>query len=427
MSLGDASGALPRRIILVALVLFAAGAPLLPSNDLKVAATLCAALALLVGCYVWARTGAPIGWTPLDLPVAAFLLAASLATLFSVDPFTSFFPSSLRGDGLLVYVAYAAMALAAARLRPREVSWLLAAMLASGSLIAAIAVGQYYGLDTARWLGSGGLPLMARSSGTLGNPIFLGGYACLLLPVCVVLTAQGGWRCRGYAAAGILLYAALIGSGTRAAWVGSAGAGVLVVLLLPSCPQVRRRLLVLLTAFAAVTIIMALSRPQAALVGRAASTFTVNDPSLGARLFVWKHTLPLIRERPVLGWGFSTLLGRLPGIGSPEYLRVFGPYLYVIDSPHNEILYIAHATGVAGLAAYLSVWGTVVMRLRSALRVSAPGPRLPAALLASLAAYAVWLQLAWSHIGTANVFWALAGGAVALAASDDEPRVNAIE
>lgn len=416
-----------RRIIFLALAAFAAGVPLLPSNDLKVSATLCAALVLALGYYICLRAGAPLARTPLDAPAATFLVVASLATLVSVDPFVSFFPSSLRGDGLLVYVVYIIMGLAAARLSRTEVHALVTTILASGGLIGGIAVAQYYGLDVTRWTENEHLSF-GRSWGTLGNPIFLGGYVSVLLPVGVVLAAHAaGRKWWGYATVSTALYGALVASQTRAAWIASAGAAVLLVRGLPASPRVYRRLVLLGVAFAAVTAGMVLARPHAALVQRAVSTFDMGDLSLQAHLFVWKHTLPLLQQRPVLGWGFSTLLGRLPGIGSPEYLRVFGYRLVALDTPHNEILHIAYSTGVVGLGAYLWVWGTVlrglVLRLvrPAAYRVGTQGPRLPAALLASLAALFVWLQLAWSHIGPANVFWALAGGAVALTRPEHGP------
>lgn len=339
----------------------------------------------------------------------------------------------------MVYVAYVVMALAVARLGRREIDGLLGAIVISGSLIGAIAVAQYYGLDVIRWLGyRPGSPAEAmglavnplpgvdaptvhwtRSYGTLGNPVFLGGYVSLLLPVAVaVALQQPGRRWLAYAAASALLYGALVASQTRSAWVASAGAGLLLLGWVNLARLGWRRLAVIAAVFAAITVVMALTRPGAGLSHRAATTvnMTVNmrDQSLRERLYLWKHTLPLIAERPLLGWGFSTLLGRFPDLGSPEYLRVFGPILVLIDTPHNDVLHIAFSTGLVGLAAYLWVWAAIAMALRGPSRGRSTMPRLDGAFLASFAAYGVWLQLAWSHMGPANIFWIFAGVAVAL-------------
>ena len=119
-------GAAPaRRITFLALVILGAGGPLLPTTSLKVAATLSAALVLAGGWYARFRAGDPLGRTPLDVPVATFLLAAVLAALFSPNPSLSVLSSSLRGDGVLEYIVYAAAALTAARLgraRPERCS-----------------------------------------------------------------------------------------------------------------------------------------------------------------------------------------------------------------------------------------------------------------------------------------------------------------
>ncbi len=409
----DTGRRLARGIAFAALLLFAVLAPLLPGNTQKVYATLLAGILLIPACYTALRTGEPIGRTPLDIPAIAFLLVASLATVFSVNPLVSLIPSNLRGDGLLTYIAYIALALAAARLREREARGLIFAILAGGSLIGAIAVAQYYGVDVTPWLGSTRTGL-GRSWATLGNADFLGGYVSLVLPIALVVAAQApARRWWGPAAACTLLYGALLASETRAAWAASAGAAVLLWLLRGSF-RAYRRLAFLAVVFAAVTLGMVSTRPSVSLAQRAVSTFNPQGGELQQRLYIWERTLPLIVQRPLFGWGFSTLSMRLPGMGSPEYARLFGHRFLIIDATHNEILHIAYSTGLAGLAAYLWVWATVLRSLVRSLNTAAAGIRLEAGFIAGLSAYFVWLQLAWSHIGTANVFWAVGGGAVAL-------------
>jgi O-antigen ligase len=240
----------------------------------------------------------------------------------------------------------------------------------------------------------------------------------LLLPVGMALAVQAKGKVWWvYAAASTLLYGALVGSQTRAAWIACAGAAVLLLGLLPKSPSVYRRLVMLGAVFAAVTAVMVLGSPEA-LGTRAVSTFDTGDHSLQSRLYMWRQTIPLIMERPALGWGFSALWGRFP-VGTPEYLRVFGYTINAIDSPHNELLHVAFATGLIGLGAYLWVWAVIATSLRSMLRSPEGMPRLDVALIASLAAYLVWLQLAWSHIGPAHIFWIFAGVAVALRPSGD--------
>jgi putative inorganic carbon (hco3(-)) transporter len=415
---------LAQRILLLALLLFAVGGAVLPTINLKVDVTLFALLVLAVGVYGVLRSGRWIRQTCLDVPVGTFLSVAILSTVFSGDPFTSFFPSVSRGDGLLMYVVYAAMALIAARMDRTDASILLFAVLTGGALVSAIAVGQYYGWDITPWFGNR-TPgdWFPRTPATLGNPILLGGYIILLLPIGLVLaTGEVGRRWWRFAGGSVLLWAALLVSGTRSAWFACAGAVVLLVALLPAHSQTYRRLGFLALACGAAVAVLALTGPQMNLAQRMISALDPHDASLQDRLFIWKNTLPLIFQRPALGWGFSTLLGHFPGTGSAEYFHVFGTQLLGIDTPHNDLLYIAFSTGVAGLAAYLWVWATLLASLWPPNRTDRMG--LTVGLLVSLVGYFLWLQLAWSHIGPANVFWALAGITVAQRRADQVTRTD---
>lgn len=408
--------ALARRIVLMALVLCAAGVPILPLNEMKVAGTLLCGCVLMVGAYVWLRAGEPVGHTALDLPAGAFLLVAAAATAFGVHPRVSFWPNITRGEGLLDYIVYVPAALAAARLTRLEIREVLAVLLGAGALISAIGVAQYYGFDATPWLGSRFLNYGLRSWGTLANPDFMGGYAALVLPVGVAMAAGAAeprqWF--GYAGAAALLFAALVGSQTRSAWLGAALGAAILAWTLPRTARTYRRLAVLALACAAIAAAMILTRPQAAVSARAAEGINPAQ-SMAGRLWIWEHTVPLIRERPLLGWGFSAILGHLPGIGSPSYTRVFGTRPLLIDAAHNDILQTTVNAGLLGLAAYLWVWATAVRAAHGGVRAPASPVRPEAAgLLAGLGAYFVWLQFLWSHIGTANVFWVLAGLSVAL-------------
>ncbi|HKX16999.1 MAG TPA: O-antigen ligase family protein [bacterium] len=408
-----------RRVVIMALVLCAAGVPLLPTNGMKVAGTLLSGCVLVVGAYVFARSGEGLRPTPLDGPALTFLSFAVLSTIFAVNPRVSFFPNVTRGEGLLDYLVYVPMALAAARLTLPEVRELLGVLLGVSALIGGIGTAQYYGLDATVWIGGRGFFYGARSWGTLANPDFLGGYVTLALPIGLALaaTAAAPRQRWGYGVACTLLYAALLASETRSAWAAAALAVTVLLARLPRSAQLYRRFAMLGLAFAAVTVVMMGEHPQVSFAGRAASALSSGDSSMQGKLWIWEHTLPMIRERPMLGWGFSSILGRIPGIGTPSYNKIFGggaPVL--IDVAHNDILQVLVTMGVLGLAAYVWVWMTA---LRAAARASrnssrAPGGVEAAGVLAALIAYVLWLQFLWSHIGNANVFWVLTGIAVSL-------------
>ncbi len=421
-------------VVVAALILFGAVAPLLPTNELKTDATVLAGVVLGAGAYLRGRSGAARAGSILDRPILLLLAVAILSTIFSVDRFVSFFPSTRRGEGLVVFAVYLLMALGAARLSVRGAALVIGTALGSGTLIGLIAVAQYYGVDPAAWAGfepvtqaqfygaagapPGSGPLYGvRSHATLANPVFLGGYVVLLLPLAVqrVLTAPRRWWLPLIAVAA--LYGALIASQTRAAWIAAAIAGLVLIGRTRGTAPARRRLTVLALVAVCVTVTMPLTQPKAALSRRAASTLNPGDAALAERIYLWKNTLPLIAQRPVLGWGFSTLLGRFPDLGSADYVRVYGWHAVGIDTPHNELLHMAYSIGLIGLAAYLWIWARVIRTLLRARPHEEAVPSLPAALLAALAGYLFWLQLAWNHIGPAQAFWTLVGLAAAAGGS----------
>jgi putative inorganic carbon (HCO3(-)) transporter len=418
---------------MMALLLCAAGVPLLPTNEMKVTVTLLSGCVLSVGIYLCLRSGEMIYATPLDLPIVAFWTVAILSTVFGVNPWNSTFPNITRRQGLLDYFVYLPMALAASRLSRSESRELLAALLGVGSVIAAVGIAQYYGFDPTPWIGGHGLNYGVRSWSTLANPDFLGGYVALVLPIGAAMAAGApagplrgafGRRWWGYAGAVILLFGALLGSETRSAWAAAALATVILVWRLPHTTQVFRRLGLLTVTCIAVTVVMVTTQPLVSLGGRAESAFNTADSSMQGKLWIWEHVLPMIRERPVLGWGFSAVAGHIPGIGTPSYYRVFGHSDVLIDVAHNDLLQVAVDTGLLGVAAYLWIWVTVIRALtRAGRRTDSPVRFEAVGILAGLVGYFVWLQFLWSHIGDANVFWVLAGIAISVGrAADSLPR-----
>jgi hypothetical protein len=417
-------GTFGRRVIIMALVICAAGVPLLPTNEEKVRATLWIAGTLLyLGSYICVRSGERLGRTALDTPALTFLAVAVLATIFGVNPRLSALPNSTRGEGLADYFVYVPAALAAARLTRTEMRELLAVLLGAGALIGAMGVSQYYGFDPTPWIGNRGLYYGIHSWSTLANPDFLGGYAALVLPVGIAMAAgallpRQWW---GYAGAGVLIYGALLGSQTRSAWGATALAAAILLWRLPRSPQMYRRLALLGAAFVAVTVIMIVTQPRISLPGRAESAFNPSDSSMQGKLWIWEHIVPMIRERPVLGWGFSAVLGHIPGLGTPSYYRIFGHQPVFIDVAHNELLQVAVNTGLVGLAAYLWIWATALRAAATAGAAGSPVRAEAAGLLAGLVAYFAWMQFLWNHIGDANVFWVLTGVAVALSRAAARP------
>jgi O-antigen ligase len=179
--------------------------------------------------------------------------------------------------------------------------------------------------------------------------------------------------------------------------------------------------------------------PAVLLTGPPGALGHVSDAgSATSRVFIWRTAAPLVIARPLLGWGPETLAQVYPAYGTPAFLRVFPEAAMqhiVVDRPHNDLLQQAIAAGLLGLAAYLWLWYAVLRTAWKTARARAYGdhglrrgddrrsslvdPSIVAAgLLGGFAAYFAQLQLSFSYVSVAPLFWILLGAVAAL-----RPRV----
>jgi O-antigen ligase len=372
---------------------------------------------------------------PLRTALGGWLAALGIATALSVDPLLSFVGEDYRYEGFLTWLAYGALAAVSARAlrNPRRLHAVLGLILAGAGVMSGIALMQHLGfspvpVDATRrgWV---------RAWATTGSPLALGAYLVLLFPLSVALYAESrGARRVTYGVLVLALYAAIVATEARADWAALA-LGVLawgVAVGRATVGRVVRPLAVLAALCAAVT-------PAVLQTGAPAALGHVSDAgSMTSRLFIWRTAAPLVFERPWFGWGPDTFARVYPAYGTPQFLRVFPEAAMehiVVDRPHNDLLQQAIAAGAVGLAAYLWLWYTVVRTTWRTARARAHGdhglrrgddrkstlvdPRLLAAgLLGGFVAYLAQLQLSFSYVSVAPLFWLLVGLVAAL-----RPRV----
>jgi O-antigen ligase len=327
--------------------------------------------------------------TPLDIPILAFLASAVLSTAFAVNVNVAVFGIYTRYDGLLTLATYAGVFWFAVQTLegPAGARALLRTMLASGYAVAALAIVQAAG-DLVSQQAS------IHAFGTLGQWNILGGFLAMLWPVALielVVATRPGAR---LLAANVLvvLLLALILTFSRSAWLGSAAG--LLVLLMAGSRQTRRAGVALLAMAAALAVAIALSASGGfelarSLEARALSLFDPSDP----RLAIWRDTIPLILNRPLIGFGPDTF-----GLVFPRFNTVY--YIEPIDKAHAEVLQIAATQGLLGLAAYGWV---VVSVVRAFLRRR--GTAVAAAVFAGWVGYEVALQVNFTALASAMPFW----------------------
>ena len=360
---------------------FVADEYILPEVVLLSAGLLLAA----AGAMISQRAAKPTGLsTPLDRPLAAVLLAWALAAAFSLDPRTSAWGAyGSRTYGFwqvascaLLFQLTACCADEPARRIVLKTA-LSAAMLASG-----YAVLQAAGLD----------PLVAmndlpggRAVSSLGNPVFLGAYLALWLPVALHwAVAETKDKAFGRCALA-MIGAGLLASVSRGAWLASA-AGAAVYLGLTGRLRAPRW-----SAGRWVSVALA-SAAAAAWIVRALLRRSALNLSFGSeRLEIWKSAVAMFLKHPFLGVGPDAFEQGLRLTRTEELVRVMGQG-YRLGHAHNDLLQVLATTGLLGLAAYLWLLAAAAAAARRALSEEANRER-SAALAAGLAALFVNLQL----------------------------------
>ncbi|MFQ5858304.1 MAG: O-antigen ligase family protein, partial [Anaerolineae bacterium] len=122
--------------------------------------------------------------TPLVLPALLLITAYVIGTATSVLPRVSFWGAYERGQGLYTLIAYIVLFFLVRETMqaPVQQQRLLDAILLVSLPISVYAVLQHLGLDPLSFR-TGGAAVTLRAISTLGNPIFLGAYLIMVIPL----------------------------------------------------------------------------------------------------------------------------------------------------------------------------------------------------------------------------------------------------
>jgi tetratricopeptide (TPR) repeat protein len=214
---------------------------------------------------------------PMVVPVLALVAVHILSSLFSILPSQSWWGLYERAQGTVVFSCYAILCLIVIlELRTVSQLWRLQYAFVLTSLpIAAYTILQFFGWDPLPW----GNEVQGRSSGSMGNPIFLGAYLAMIVPLTLSrlwdslrIAREGDERKHSrslawfYAAILAIQLSALLCTQSRGPLLGLAAGGyicVFVLLVLKRMPSRDRRIFPLIAAlsgFAAPLLIILIIR-----------------------------------------------------------------------------------------------------------------------------------------------------------------------
>ena len=338
---------------------------LLPRLLLLQLATFAAALA-----WAYQVRAFPLRYASLHVPAIAFFLILSASVLWAINPFRATYDLSKHLTFLLLFFVITHT------LNRTHIPSILKVSAIAGALVSLIGIGEYLGLMPL-WI-----PSTGRPSSTFGFRNLAASYLVANLPLSGLffLTSH---RLRDRLIGGLsasLMLVFLLYTRGRGAWVGLFAATVFSMVLwiivsrktlLESFKTVfdRPALAVAAGSLLLVAVLGPLSEgfkehhiqrfdEKKADIPSAVTSIFKRGGSRG-RPIMWRSTLQMVRDAPLLG----------VGIGNWEYLYPLYDHGQMIEAkfaplrPHNDLLWIWSEEGTLGLLAYLALLGALLLSI----------------------------------------------------------------
>ncbi|MBI2099196.1 O-antigen ligase family protein [Candidatus Uhrbacteria bacterium] len=343
-------------------------------------------LPALGAVFFWRRRERIIRNNPVAAALLIFVAVLAITAITGIDFYQSFWGSDNRVLGLFNFFHYLAAYFIFFFAFSRSVAakkQLLLLAVAVGVLMAMLGIGEY-----ARTGGS-------RVGGTLGNPIFYGGYLLFPLFISAKLFLSARKRNRFlFLASSILIFVALLFAQSRGAFFGFlAGALFTLVSFTILQPKERRKSAVLkigsiVAAMLMLVIILYAAGNQTTInTVRRFTNLGLQEASSNQRLLIYGTALRAFGERPALGWGWENFDYAFDKEYDPALLK-FGVSETWSDRSHNTYLDMLVMGGVLGFLAYLGIFVAAILAIIKSVKNKNQSKNEGAILASLLAAYA---------------------------------------
>ncbi len=324
--------------------------------------------------------------TPLDIPLALFLLSQILSTIFSIDPHTSVWGYYSRSNGgLLSVVSYILLYYVfVSNFSKETVIKLLKTAIFGGVAASLYAIPEHFGVSpsciiltneftASCWVQD----VQARVFGTIGQPNWLAALLAMLIfpALYFLLTAQSFKSKSIYLTSLIAMYLAFTFTYSRGATLGLIGGfGVFGLSLFYSKKIVEIKLL----AFVAISFVLinlffgsAITRfklfaepaiPSRPEISQSSGTQLENGGTESGqiRLIVWEGALEIFKAYPILGSGVETFAYSYYQF-RPNAHNMVSEWDFLYNKAHNEYLNYLATTGIVGFASYLALIFTFII------------------------------------------------------------------
>lgn len=314
---------------------------------------------------------------PISLAILSILATQLLSTIFSINPYTSFWGYYSRfHQGLLTTICYTILYFAATLyLDKKSVLKLIKVSVGSAFFISLYAILQRLGIDKSLWIQD----VVNRPFSTLGQPNWLAAYLLPNLFLTLYLTTVGGIKKPTFlhTLLFITILSALLLTKSRSGFIALILSYLSYWILLArqfSIKKIKREFLLSTLYLLLVTLFIGTPyTPKLIDILKSPKQEVSNSQSTGTQLenggtesgdirrIVWTGALKLIQKHPLIGTGPETFAYTYYW-ERPAAHNNTSEWDYLYNKAHNEYLNIAATTGVLGLLAYLYFHYTVFLK-----------------------------------------------------------------
>lgn len=333
--------------------------------------------------------------TPLVVPIVLFAVVTIISTVFAISPRTSFWGSYLRLQGTYTTFAYLVLVggLVYAVRDWRQVERVARVIVLTSVPVALYGIAQKFGSDFTTWNASEPHRIVC----TLGNPIFVGAYFIMVIPLAVrqLLLAFAVLRrdpehqavnsllCLSHGAIVVVQVTALVMSGSRGPMLGGMLGFTLFATLYLLWQRRRWLALVVMLVPFLVGLMVVLNQTKGSHVNRTRGSnnryerlLDMKEKNSQVRIIIWRGIVELMGSnpvlgnpdvetdslhaiRPVVGFGPESMVSVFSKVYPPELGRYEDRRTKMADRAHCETWNVLLETGILGLIAYFLLFGTI--------------------------------------------------------------------
>src|SRR6056297_1790938 len=255
-----------------------------------------------------------------NISVTLFLIFTILSTFFSDHFLRSLFGNPNRWEGLFTYISYVLIFVAAGYFiaKRKFLKSIIKYLFISASILSVYGLLQFYGLD---FIKRGPIrENWQRAFATFGNPNFAASYVAIVLSLSLVLYIYNGNKIRMYIYGLIssLFFAFLIATSTRSALVGFFVSTIIFIAFFYRFLRNNIKKVLIITLIFIIIFFILDSDQQYYYSDRIfemfrdVKTITVSEEQNAIeragtlRFVLYKYSIPLLFEKPILGSGPDT-------------------------------------------------------------------------------------------------------------------------